>query len=80
MNNLWQIVQWLRCGAHTGWSHELDYHLDRCRYCNQAWETVYPRTGANTSAAPPRTGPSGQASLVAPVRLRPVARGVGRAE
>ena len=50
MKNLSQLVQWLRCGGHTGWSHELDYHVGRCRYCNQVWETLYPHTIANGAA------------------------------
>ena len=43
MNSVWQRVQqWLRCGRLTGWSQELDYHIGRCRYCNQMWATLYP--------------------------------------
>jgi hypothetical protein len=32
-----RVQLWVRCGRHTGWSHEVDFHTGRCRFCHQKY-------------------------------------------
>lgn len=32
-----RVHLWLRCGRHPGWSHEVDLHTGRCRFCWQKY-------------------------------------------